>query len=253
MKPPLFLARFLVCSLVLAMAGCVHPTVPGRTPEAAAAINVQLALEYMRLDKLAISREFIERALGQDPRNANVQATAGLVYERLDDLPKAERAFSTASRLGKKDPSIQNMYAGFLCRTHKVPEGEKLFVKVAHDPSYLTPEVALVNAGVCVHSSGDNIGAERYFREALRLHPNMPEALLQLGSLLLERDEAAESVLMVERYLAANPPSADIYLLGVRAERKLGDETAAGGYAQRLQAQFPNSDQARQLQLGMTR
>jgi Tfp pilus assembly protein PilF len=76
---------------------------------------------------------------------------------------------------------------------------------------------------------------------------------LQLGSLLLERDEAAESVLMVERYLAANPPSADIYLLGVRAERKLGDETAAGGYAQRLQAQFPNSDQARQLQLGMTR
>jgi type IV pilus assembly protein PilF len=246
--------RMLICcSLVFAMAGCVHTTVPGRTPKAAAAINVQLALEYMRLDKLAISREFIERALGQDPHNADVQATAGLVYERLEDMPKAERAFSAAAHLGRKDPSIENMYAGFLCRTHKVAEGEKLFRKVAHDPSYLTPEVALVNAGVCVHSAGDNIGAERYFREALNIHPNMAEGLFQLASLLLERNEPAEAALMVERFLAANPPTADIYLLGVRAERKLGDETAAGAYADKLQAQFPNSDQARALQLGLTR
>jgi type IV pilus assembly protein PilF len=253
MKPAAIFSRIACCTGVLALAACVHPTVPGRTPEAAASINVQLALEYMRLDKLAISREFIERALGQDPHNPNVQATAGLVYERLDDLPKAERAFESAARLGKKDPSIENMVAGFLCRTHKVAEGEKLFRKVAHDPLYLTPEVALVNAGVCVHSAGDNIGAERYFRDALRIHPNMPEAMLQLGSLLLERGEAAEAVLTVERYLAVNPPSADIYLLGVRAERKLGDETTASGYAQRLQAEFPASDQARQLQLGLSR
>jgi type IV pilus assembly protein PilF len=243
----------IACGLVLALTACVHPTVPGRTPEAAAAINVQLSLEYMRLDKLAISREFIERALGQDPHNANVQATAGLVYERLDDLPKAEHAFASASHLGKKDPNIQNMVAGFLCRTHKTAEGEKLFRKVAQNPLYLTPEVALVNAGVCVHSAGDNIGAERYFRDALNVHPNMPEALFQLGSLLLERDEPAEAVVMVERYLAVNPPSADIYLLGVRAQRKRGDETAASAYADKLRAQFPDSDQARQLQLGMTR
>lgn len=240
--------------LCLATSACVsNKLAPGKTPEAAAGVNVQLAIEYMRLNKLATAREFIERALSQDANNASVQATAGLIYEKLDELPKAEHAFETAARLGKKDPSVVNSYAGFLCRTHKTADGEKLFLKIVHDPTYPTPEVALVNAGVCVHSAGDNISAERYFRQALTLRPNMPEALLQLGELLLDRGEAGEAVATVQRYLAVNPPSPEILWLGMRAQRKAGDETSAASYAGRLQKEFPGSEQARMLQSGLVR
>jgi len=180
-----------------------------------------------------------------------VQATAGLVYEQLQDMPKAEHAFAAAERIGRKDPTIQNSYAGFLCRTHKVAEGEKLFLKVSRDPLYLTPEVAIVNAGVCVHSAGDNITAEKYFRQALTVHPNMGEALLQLGNLLLERDDASQALVYVLRDLQLNPPSADALWLGFRTERKLGDEEAAAGYARRLKTDFPASDQARMLESGV--
>jgi Tfp pilus assembly protein PilF len=99
----------------IGLAACSHESQFKKAPPAVtAATNMQLALEYMRLGKLANSRDTMERALSEDPGNADVQMTAGLIYERLNDMPKAERAYSTGYRLGKGDPNIQNTYAGFL-------------------------------------------------------------------------------------------------------------------------------------------
>jgi type IV pilus assembly protein PilF len=222
-------------------------------PAKQAETNVQLAIEYMKLGKLASSREFIERALSQDPGNANVQLTAGLVYERLNEMPKAEKAYSSAARLGVRDPNIQNNYAGFLCRTGKAAAGEKLFVSVASNPLYQTPEVALVNAGVCVRSTGDMLDADRYFNRALAIRPNMPEALLQLGNVAIDRGDGAGALEFVQRYLAVNAPTPDILWLGFRAQRKLGDATAAAGFARRVQTEFPNSEQAQMMRSGIDR
>jgi type IV pilus assembly protein PilF len=234
--------------------GCSHQGLaPGKTLSQAADINMQLAIEYMKLNKLADSRDFIERALKQDPANANVQLTAGIVYEKLDDMPKAEKAYATGARLGAKDPNIQNNYAGFLCRTGKAVAGEKLFAEVARNPIYQTPEVALVNAGVCVSSVGDVLDAERYFNRALSIRPTMPEALLQLGNLAMERGEGDAALDYVQRYMAVNPPTPEILWLGVRAQRKRGDATAAASFARRLQTDFPSSQQAQLLRSGIDR
>lgn len=239
---------------VLLLTGCIHSGLaPGRKGEEAASVNVQLAIEYMKLNKLAASREFIERALKQDPDGANVQLTAGLVYERLNEMPKAEKAYSTAARLGKQDPNIQNNYAGFLCRTGKAAAGEKLFNEVAVNPAYQTPEVALVNAGVCLRSSGNAIDAERYFTRALAIRPHMPAALLQLGNLAIDRGDGQVALDYVQRDLAVNPPTPEVLWLGFRAERKLGDSTAAAGFARRVQAEFPNSEQAQMMRSGVDR
>ena len=92
------------------------------------------------------------------------------------------RRRSTRSRRprgsARTTPSIQNSYAGYLCRNGKTAAGEKLFLEVARSPLYQTPEVALLNAGVCVGGAGDVLDAERYFNRALTIKPNMPEALL---------------------------------------------------------------------------
>jgi type IV pilus assembly protein PilF len=244
----------LALGLAFGLAGCV-PThlAPGRNASDAASVNVQLAIEYMKLDKLAASREFIDRALEQDPKSPNVQSTAGMIYERLGDNAKAEHAYATAERIGKDDPNIENNYAGFLCRTGRAAEGEKLFLKVVRNPVYSTPEAALVNAGVCVHGAGDVVDAERYFRQALTIRPNMAEALLQLGMLSLDRGDGAQALEFVQRYLAVNPPSPEILWLGLRTERKLGDDTTAAVYGRQLETQFPNSDQARLMRSGVTR
>ncbi len=222
-------------------------------PEQAAIANMQMAVEYMRLNNLARAQERIERALDEAPENADVQETAGLVYERLNDMAKAKHAFSAAARLGKNDPGIQNSYAGFLCRTGKAKEGEKLFIEVAQNPVYRTPEVALLNAGVCVGEAGDVVDSERYFNRALTIKPNMPEALLQLGNLAFSRGDPKQALDYVQRYLAVNPASPEVLWLGFRAQRKLGDNTAAAGFGRRIQAEFPDSQQAQMLRAGVDR
>ena len=224
-----------------------------KQPAQAAVANMQLALEYMKLGQLATARECIERALSEDSSNASVQLTAGLVYERVNEMGKAERSFESAMRLGKGDPNIQNAYAGFLCRTGKNIAGEKLFAEVIRNPLYTTPEVAFVNAGVCARSAGNVLDADRYFNRALAIRPNMPEALLQLGNDSFDRGDAAEARDTVQRYLAVNKPSPEILWLGYRAQRKLGDTVAAAVYARRIQTDFPNSEQAQNMRNGVDR
>jgi type IV pilus assembly protein PilF len=222
-------------------------------PAQAAVANMQMALEYMRLNDLAHARDRIERALAEAPDNPNVQETAGLVYERLNEISKARHAFQNAVRLGKDNPDIQNSYAGFLCRTGKAKDGEKLFIQVATNPLYRTPEVALVNAGTCVGEAGDVVDAERYFNRALAVRPNMPVALFQLGNLAFSRGDYAQTLDYVQRYLAINPPSPEILMLGLRAQHKLGDNTAAAAFGRRIESEFPDSEQAQALRSGLDR
>jgi type IV pilus assembly protein PilF len=248
------MVKILAVALGVCAAACSHNSqFKKASPAVMAATNMQLAIEYLKLGKLASSQEFMERALSEDPGNPDVQMTAGLVYERVNDIPKAERAYSTGYRLGKKDPNIQNSYAGFLCRTGKAVAGEKLFAAVASNPLYQTPEVALINAGVCVRGTGDLVDAERYFTRALAIHPNLPEALLQLGNIAFDRGDAAQAREIVKRYLAVNPPTSEVLWLGVRAERKLGDATTAASYARRVQTEFPDSEQAQMMRSGVER
>jgi type IV pilus assembly protein PilF len=248
------MVKILAVILGVCMAACSHNSdFKKASPAVMAATNMQLAIEYMKLGKLASSQEFIERALSEDPGDPDVQMTAGLVYERVNDIPKAERAYSNGYRLGKKDPNIQNSYAGFLCRTGKAVAGEKLFAAVANNPLYQTPEVALINAGVCVRGTGDLVDAERYFNRALAIHPNLPEAMLQLGNIAFDRGDAAQAREIVKRYLAVNPPTSEVLWLGVRAERKLGDATTAANYARRVQTEFPDSEQAQMMRSGVER
>jgi type IV pilus assembly protein PilF len=249
------LAIVLGCCLV----GCTqtrdaHPQkFKKATPAVIAETDMQLAIEFLKEGKMTESRDAIERALAENSASADVQMTAGLIYERLNDARKAERAYSTGYRLGKDDPNIQNNYAGYLCRSGKAPAGEKLFAQVAHSPLYRTPEVALVNAGVCVRSTGDMVDAEKYFNQALAMRPNMPEAMLQLGNIALDNGDAAQARDIVKRYLAVNVPTAELLWLGVRAERKLGDSAAAAAYARRVQTEFPDSEQAQMMRSGVQR
>jgi type IV pilus assembly protein PilF len=236
------------------LAACTHTReFKKATPAVTAATDVQLAIEFLKLGKMMESRDSIERALAEDPSNSDVQMTAGLIYERLQEPRKAEHAYTAGYRLGKLDPNVQNNYAGYLCRTGKAAAGEKLFIQVAHSPLYQTPEVALVNAGVCVRNTGNMVDAERYFNQALTIRPNMPEAMLQLGNIALDNGDAAQAREVVQRYLAVNPPTAEVLWLGVRTERKLGDSVAAATYARRVQAEFPDSEQAQTMRSGIAR
>jgi type IV pilus assembly protein PilF len=111
----------------------------------------------------------------------------------------------------------------------------------------------LVNAGVCARETGDLVYAERYFNRALAIRPNLTEALLQLGNIAFDRGDASQARDIVQKYLAVNPATPEVLWLGFRVERKLGDATAAAGFARRVQSEFPNSQQAQMMRSGVDR
>jgi type IV pilus assembly protein PilF len=239
------------------VAGCVAskpneaPKQPNKVQnkdlEQAAIYNTQLAVDALRKNNLQEAKDKITRALDQDSRNAEVQAAAGLIYERLGDDRVADSHFSRALSIAPQNPSIQNNYAVYLCRKGNPERGQKMFLEAAANPLYRTPEAAFVNAGTCARGAGSSEQAEQHFRKALALNPRNAEALIQLADLELEAGNLLPARAFLERYLALTPATAQSLWLGVKLERATGNPQAAATYGTRLKSQFPTSVETRQL------
>jgi type IV pilus assembly protein PilF len=208
-------------------------------------INARLAMEYLKRDQLQVAREKVDKALVQNPKDVNVQLSAGLVYERLHETRDAEKHFRQAVRVSPENPEALNALGAFLCRNKQQAKGEQMFLKAAANPVYRTPFVAYTNAGVCARTAGNLEQAERYLRQALTSRVDYPETYAQLAGVLHERGSDLQARAFVERYLAVAPATPDMLLLGHNIELALKDENAAAAFRERLQKEFPNSEQAR--------
>jgi type IV pilus assembly protein PilF len=230
---------FLVASPALAQSTATNPA------QEAARINARLAMEYLKRDQLQVAQEKIERALAEYPKDVNVQLSAGLVYERLRNPKQAEKHFRQALKVGPDSPEAQNALGSFFCRNKEQAKGQEMFLKAAANPLYRTPFVAYTNAGVCARSAGNLELAERFLRQALTSQVDYPETYAQLAGVLHERGSDLQARAFVGRFLAVSPATPDMLLLGHAIEVALKDDQAAAEYVERLQKEFPESEQAR--------
>jgi type IV pilus assembly protein PilF len=251
MRRALALLALAVVGLVLQSTAGAQQRVPQENSNITAArFNAQLAVAYLEQNDVVAAREKIDKALAQNPKDASVQTTAGVVYERLQEIDEADKHYATAVRLEPRNPGLKNNYAVFQCRRGRFEQGQKLFEQAAHNPAYATPEVAFSNAGVCARSAGKLAAAEQLFRKALEVRPEYPDALLQMADLTFTRGAGVAARAFLQRYFNASPSAPDALLLAVKVERSLGDAEASNRYAAQLQKQFPASEQALQLRGG---
>ncbi|HUO78577.1 MAG TPA: type IV pilus biogenesis/stability protein PilW [Steroidobacteraceae bacterium] len=247
------MTRWLIPVLAMLVAGgaLAAPAAPSEAPMVTAArLNAQLAVAYLKQNDVVTAQEKIDKALTQNPRDPGVQMSAGLVYERLQQLDKADRHFAEALRLEPHNPDMINNYAVFQCRRGHYAQGQKLFEQAARSPSYTTPEVAYANAGVCARSAKNLPQAEELFRKALAARSDYPDALLQLADLSYARGAGLAARGLLDRYFNVATATPESLWLALRVERSLGDLQAADRYRSQLQRDFPDSDQARQLRNG---
>ena len=115
-------AIVLACAL-LAAGAAVAQSQPVDPIEEAGRINARLAMEYLKRGQLQVAQEKIEKALAQNPRDVNVQLSAGLVYERLLETKKAEKHYRQAVRENSESPEALNALAAFLCRNKQQAKG----------------------------------------------------------------------------------------------------------------------------------
>lgn len=244
-------ASLLLAILPLGLGGCISTHTPhlanAHAQQDAAADNTQLALAYMQAGNLSRAKEKLDKALQEDPANANTHSVLALFYERVNDQKKAEGEFREALRLAPGDPGPLNFYGVYLCGQRRVDEGVTKLMQVASNPLYRTPEAAYTNAGVCLRTAQRDEEAATAFKRALALRPDFAEATFQLADLELAHGRALEARNRIDRYLAQFNPTPDLLLLGLRAARTLGDARGVAQYAKTLRADFPDSEQARTI------
>jgi type IV pilus assembly protein PilF len=170
-----------------------------------------------------------------------------MLYTRLNDLDKADSHYQRAVPLEPDNAEYKNNYAVFLCRQNRFERGEKLALQAATNLLYKTRELAYLNAGMCARNRGDVAGAEKHFREALKVRPRFGEALHQLAEIEYEQKNYLSARGFLERYMEVGRTTPATLWLGVRIERGLGNSAVAQHYANRLRAEYPNSNQTKEL------
>jgi type IV pilus assembly protein PilF len=250
----------LACALV---AGCatqpasdreLKPTTPTTGEETQvrvrARIHTELAASYYQLGNMGVALEEVTEALRNDPTYGPAHNVAGLIYATLKRDSLAEASFQRALSINAFDYDANNNYGRFLCDRKREEEGIRYFMAALQNPLYRTPERSYVNAGVCARRRGDAGAAEGYFRQALQVQPNQPQALYNLAELQYEGRNYDAARGHMDLLMRVAQPNAQALWLGVRIERRLGDAASAASYAQQLRKNFPDSKEAIALSAG---
>jgi len=213
----------------------------------AASANLQLGVGYLQQGNLSLAKTKLERAEIEDPHNADIHGTLGLLDEKLGKDKEADKEYRTALSLKPNDPDMLNSYAVFLCSHDRAVEGVRNFEEAAHNPLYRSPWVAYTNAGICLVQAHRESDAAQMFVRASQSNPAYASAVFQASDLDMSQQKYAAARLRIDFFLTNNPATPDLLLLGWRIAQAQSDAAGAARYAQRLAKEFPNSEQSHSL------
>lgn len=241
-------ARLALVTLALCtITACSGNRSRGSSEPNLAQVYADMGGAYLQRGQRDEAREKLQRALDLDPQLPAAHHYFGELYHQLGQNADAELHFRKALKLAPGNPEIRNNYGVFLCDLNKLTEAEEQFALAINNPDYRTPELVYENAGRCAFRNGNVEKAEKYFRSALKLNPNMPNTLCQMATLNFERGNFLSARAYIQRCMDAAPPSPQVLWLAVRIERELQDKTATRKYAKQLKNDFPDAKETNLL------
>jgi type IV pilus assembly protein PilF len=252
-----------VAILVAMLAGCAgqtpHPvddsaaTLKGEAADKRnrARLHTELASLYYTNGNMAIALEELRAATTADAGYGPAHGMYGVVYMRLNETAKAAESFERALRLSPSDPDINHNYGWFLCQTGREDASMKHFQTAVRNPLYPAPWRSYAAAGVCSLKMNQVKEAEAYFERALKLEPDEPSSLLQLGQIRYKQGNIGEARKLVTRHNKVVTPSAESLWLAVRIERRVGDRLQEQAYANQLRRRYPASPEYEAMQRGL--
>ena len=231
-----------------ALAGCVTESTKPQPwdDEQRVELRVELAWDYMRRAQLDVALGELQTALKLKPNDSQANYAMGVLQLQLHRNDKAERYLRKAVGSDPDNQAARRSLGAVLCSQGRTDAGMREIDMLLRDPLDSRPAMTRARAGQCTEDS-DPEQAERYFRGALAMDPELGAALFPLVRITYGRDDYLAARGFLERYLAANPKTANSLWYGVRIERRLGATEVADDYARQLRADFPRSRQAREL------
>lgn len=247
----------LLLSLLAACASTPDPshdtgTIVGEVgdPRNRAKLHTDLAALYYSAGNFGVALEELRAAQSADSNYAPTHGMYGLVYMQLKENGRAEESFERALRLSPNDADINHNYGWFLCQTGREPASIKYFLHAVRNPLYPTPWRSWSAAGVCTLKTDQAKEAELYFERALKLEPDEPAALLNLGQIRYRQGNVGEARKLVARHNKLVNPTPESLWLALRIERRVGDKLQEQALANQLRRRYPASPEYQALQRG---
>jgi Flp pilus assembly protein TadD len=154
------------------------------------AVELYVGLGYARLarEEYAWARQAFERALVLDPAHEDALVGLGETLLRFGEKSRALSLFMQVEAMGYDDDIELMLTMGrALYREAMWGECRDIFAKAA--AARPDSAEAAASLGYALHRLGDDVGAGRQIRRALRLDPDLHEARIYLGHLLYDRGD----------------------------------------------------------------
>ena len=204
-------------------------------------LRAELAAGYYERGQMDVALQELAEAVKLDPTNPKIYNIYGLVYATLGQDADAASNFRKALALAPNDSEFRQNWGWYLCTHNQARESIPEFELAARNPLYKTPEIALINAGRCAESLGENKQAEIFFRRALSLSPNNAQASFSLSQIAYKEGRLPEARALMKPVMQQTSPPPEALALGMCIERKLGDRSAEASYYSQLKNRYPDS------------
>jgi type IV pilus assembly protein PilF len=251
--------RLLLAALLL-VAGCASVEGPTREtgaivgevsdPRNRARLHTELASQYFGRGNMTVALEELRTAVRADSSYAPAYSMFGLVYMELKENQLAEDNFERALRLLPNEPDINHNYGWFLCQTGREQESIRYFLQAIRNPLYPSPWRSYSAAGLCSMRLDKQKDAEEFFTRALRMEPDDPVSLLQLGQIRYAQGNMTDARRLVSRHNRLVTPTPESLWLALRIERRLGQRVAERNLATELRRRYPGAKETQALQRG---
>lgn len=162
--------------------------------------QIAKASSAIEAGNLAGAKLILQKLLVSAPRKAVVHTLAGIIADRENDLPTAEKHFALAAILAPNAPETRNNYGAILLRSNrKTAAAVEFSASLKANPKQSS---ALVNLAQIRFAEGDFKAARELFEKAKAIAPDI-EILRALAAISLANNEKSRAVAEFAEYITA--------------------------------------------------
>jgi type IV pilus assembly protein PilF len=215
-----------------------------------ARIRMELAVGYFEQGKTSIALDELKQVIANDPTFPEAYNLRGLIYMRLNDMRLAEDSFRRAVVLNPRDANTLHNLGWLQCTQRRWDEAQRSFDQALASPLYGDRAKTLMAQGLCHARAGKPGDAERSLAKAYELDAGNPIVGYNLANLLYGRNDLQRAQFYIRRLNNSDLANAESLWLGMKVERKIGDQLALNQLSDQLRRRFPQSREVSLLDKG---
>ncbi|SFT80409.1 type IV pilus biogenesis/stability protein PilW [Halomonas saccharevitans] len=201
----------------------------------AAEAYTRLGVAYLERDNLPRAMNALDRALQNDPDDAEALQAMAMVHQRQGEDALADETFRRALEADPTLTRTRNNYAAFLYDRGHVAKACEQLERASEDTQYANRGQLFANLGQCHLEMGDVTAARRSLARAQAIDPRGARSYLLLAELEADAGNLERAERQLERYMRLAGPRVEALRLARDVARRRGDAATADFYADQLE------------------